>query len=183
MQPLEVPNPTELHGTTVLARSVNSVDLAIPADYRLLRVWWSARTDSAIPAQTITMTFNGDTAAHYGDQRAEAHIADLSGVQTATATGIFVGTALGTLSTARSPGVGRVEIPNYSGSTFFKAVTGSNFEDRGGTALRIRPLGGIWRSSAPIRTVTLRAAGGSLLSVGSAFGWEVADPLAPAPGA
>ena len=183
MQPLEVPNPTELYGTTVLTRSVNSVDLAIPADYRLLRVWWSARTDDAVAAQTITMTFNGDTAAHYGDQRAEAHIAALSGVQTATASGIFVGTALGGASTARAPGVGRVEIPNYSGSTFFKAVTGHNFEDRGGTALRIRPLGGIWRSSAPIRRVTLRAVGGALLSVGSTFGWEVADPLAAAPGA
>src|SRR3954447_24192408 len=100
MQPLEVPNPTELHGTTVLTRSVNSVDLAIPADYRLLRVWWSARTDDAVAPQAITMTFNGDTAAHYGDQRAEAHVAALSGVQTATASGIFVGTALGGASTA-----------------------------------------------------------------------------------
>jgi hypothetical protein len=183
MQPLEVSNPPELHGSTVLTRSVNFVDLAIPADYRLLRVWWSARIDDAVAAQTINMTFNGDSAAHYGDQRAEAHITTLSGVQTASAAGMFVGTALGGASTARSPGVGRVEIPNYSGSTFFKAVTGFNFEDRGGTSLRIRPLGGIWRSSAPVRTVTLRAIGGALFSVGSAFGWEVADPLAVAPGA
>ena len=86
------------------------------------------------------------------------------------------------MSAARSPGVGCVEIPNYSGGTFFKAVTGHNFEDRGGTGLRIRPLGGIWRSTAAISTVRLRAAGGGLLSVGSAFGWEVVDPLPAALG-
>ena len=80
-------------------------------------------------------------------------------------------------------GVGQLEIPNYSGTTFFKSFTGHNFEDRGGTTQRIRPLGGIWRSTAPIRTVRFRAASGALFSAGSTFGYEVTDPLEAAPGA
>ena len=183
MEPLDVAVPPQLSGSTVLTARANAVDLAIPADYRLLRVWWAARVGNAVAAQTLHLTFNGDAGSTYGDQRAEAHGAGLAAAQNVTATGIVVGTALGTASTARSPGVGQVEIPHYSGGTFFKSLTGHNFEDRGGTGLRIRPLGGIWRSTAPIHTVRLRAAGGALMSVGSAFGWEVVDPLPVAPGA
>ena len=183
LEPLDVAIPPQLSGTTVLSAGVNSVDLAIPADYRLLRVWWSARIDTAVAAQTLHLTFNGDVGNNYGDQRAEANGTVVAAAQNPAAAGIVLGTALGTVSATRSPGVGCVEVPNYSGSTFFKAVTGHNFEDRGGTGLRIRPLGGIWRSTAPIRSVRLRAAGGGLLSVGSSFGWEVVDPLPAAPGA
>ena len=182
MEPLEVANPTALHGTTVVSAAVNYVDLAIPAGYRMLRVWWSARVDIAGAAATVIMTFNNDAAANYGDQRAEANGTTVTAVQAVSGTGITVGTALGSAAAARSPGVGQVDIPNYSGTTFFKAVTGHNFEDRGGTTLRIRPLGGIWRSTAPIRTVRLRAINGALFSAGSTFGWEVTDPLPAAPG-
>lgn len=183
MEPLEVANPTALHRTIVVSAGVNFVDLPIPADYRLLRVWWSARVDIPGAAATLTMSFNGDGGANYGDQRAEAAGTTVTGVQAASGTSIVVGTALGGGSRAGSAGVGRVEIPNYSGTTFFKALTGHNFEDRGGTALRIRPLGGIWRSTAPIRTVRLRAINGALFSAGSTFGYEVTDPLPAAPGA
>jgi hypothetical protein len=177
MEPLDLAVPAQLSGSTVITTPVNAVDLAIPGDYHLLRVWWSARIDTAVPAQTLYLTFNGDTSTTYGDQRAEANGTVVGAVQDQTGPGIVIGTALGTTSVARSPGVGRVEIPNYSGTTFFKAVTGHNFEDRGGTGLRIRPLGGVWRSTAAISSVRLRAAGGGLFSVGSAFGWEVVDPL------
>jgi hypothetical protein len=177
VEPLDVAVPAQLSGSTVVTAPVNSVDLAIPGDYRLLRVWWSARIDSAVAAQTLHLSFNGDTANNYGDQRAEANGTVVAAAQDQTGPGIVLGTALGTASVARSPGVGCVEIANYSGATFFKAVTGHNFEDRGGTGLRIRPLGGIWRSAAAISSVRLRAAGGGLFSVGSAFGWEVVDPL------
>jgi hypothetical protein len=183
MEPLDVAVPAQLSGSTVLTAPANSVDLAVPADYRLLRVWWAARIDNAIAAQTLYMTFNGDSGNTYGDQRAEANGSVVTAAQTPTATGIVLGTALGTASAARSPGVGHVEIPHYSSGTFFKALTGHNFEDRGGTGLRIRPLGGIWRSTAPITTVRLRAVGGAMMSAGSAFGWEVVDPLPVAPGA
>ena len=183
MEPLEVANPPTLHRTTIVNAGVNYVDLAIPADYRVLRVWWSARVDIAAAATTVTLTFNNDVAANYGDQRAEANRTTVTGVQAPSGTGVTVGTALGAASLARSPGVGQLEIPNYSGTTFFKSFTGHNFEDRGGTTQRIRPLGGIWRSTAPIRTVRFRAASGALFSAGSTFGYEVTDPLEAAPGA
>jgi hypothetical protein len=177
VEPLDVAVPAQLSGSTVVTTPVNAVDLAIPGDYRLLRIWWSARIDSAVAAQTLLLTFNGDAGNTYGDQRAEANGSVVAAAQDQAAPGIVLGTALGAASAARSPGVGHAEIPDYSGTTFVKALTGHNFEDRGGTGLRIRPLGGVWRSTAAISSVRLRAAGGGLFSAGSAFGWEVVDPL------
>ena len=58
MEPLEVREPAHAAPHDHRDAGVNDVDLAIPADYRVLRVWWSARVDIAAAASTVTVTFN-----------------------------------------------------------------------------------------------------------------------------
>lgn len=175
--------PTQMSGTVVLTSTANQVDLDIPDGYRNLRLWWTAKVTANVAGTSVVVLFNNDTTANnYGDQRGEVNLTTFTGASNATTAGCFAGVALGTNASvpANSPGTTHMNVPGYSNTTFLKNWVGTNFEDRIGTAgggMRVRSMGGIWRSTAAITTVSFQATSSALFAVGSQFGWEVVDPL------
>ena len=87
----------------------------------LLEVWLYARTDEAVAASSVNINFNNDTAGNYDRQR-------VRGANTTTSANIAnadtkIGTvAAGANSTASVFAATRMSVPNFAGTTGFKAV-------------------------------------------------------------
>ena len=90
----------------------------------VLEIFLSARTDEAAVASSVGLVINNDSTAHYAVQQlADANVTlsqDSSGVSDMTTTKVF-GLVSGGTATANFSGSWYITIPNYAGTTFFKA--------------------------------------------------------------
>ena len=134
----------------------------------LLEIWLIARTDDAAASGTINVTLNNDTGSNY-DRTV------VSGAGTSTPTsGQNTATASWGLSThgsggsASYPGITRISIPDFAGTTFFKmaeAILAKVDATAGNNSAALNGLG--YRSTSAITRVAVAASAGQKLKVGS----------------
>jgi hypothetical protein len=158
---MDTPGPLLTPASNLLAETVLSAtqpDITITnisQAYRDLRIEVVARCDNA-SAQNLLLRLNGDSAANY-DWDQEGSTAGAASAQT----GIRVGVAPGTGTTANRAEGGSITIPAYTGTTFQKAVTSLFYRPDNNSA---EPGGGIWKNTAAVTSITIVPAAGNLIA-------------------
>lgn len=170
MLPAALPPPPS--GDILLSRYVatgtggSQTISSIPGVYSLLRLKVTGRCDQAVTAANLDLQFNGDTGANYDWQF-------LTGSDTAASinsqlaqTSLFIGGIPGTSASANTPLTSIAEIFRYADTVFEKTVTGTSWERRGtaNTDVKTRTLGGDWRSTSAITSLTVSIASGNFVA-------------------
>lgn len=169
-----------INETTLANSTTNVVSWSgIPATYQHLLVLVQARlTETTALTDDITLTFNGDTGAHYSSLTMSATNTSGSLVGPSAATA-FATASIPAFRVAASQGgapanagAGFAWIPNYASAAFNKNVLAVSGAGNGTSAMvdgRVR--WGFWNpsSQAAVTAVSLTAPAGSNFLVGSTF--------------
>ncbi len=156
MVKIEEQTPT---GTSVTFSSLGS--------YTHLRVIYTARGTQVATGSSLNMTFNADATAIYDLQRISGAGATVGAAESLAQTSILnVGVVAAASATANMPGSGEIVIYDYRGTTFHKQVTSSFLwqTSTSSGALTTRTVGGVWRSTAAITSITLALGSGDFVS-------------------
>jgi hypothetical protein len=157
---------------STLGSPAASFDLtAIAATYNHLMLLLYVKDDGAVINSWVNLRFNNDSAANYDREQAAATGNSNSPAGNAAATSMQVLFSAGTTgATAQAFGAGCLVLPNYTGTTGYKAVTtmtgaiglvGTITNYLSGT------YQGLWRSTAAITRITLLPGNGSNFVAGS----------------
>lgn len=130
-----------------------------------------ARCSAAIVADDVYAQFNADTAANYTRQFLSATSSSVTAgnnVSVAKASIVFIPCAS---ALAGAPGMGTVQIPSYSGTTFLKVAYNPGFlvPGAGATNAEITGEGLLWANTAAITSIVFGMAAGSNFVAGSTF--------------
>lgn len=144
---------------------------SISGAYTGLVIDFALRSDRAANAgDAVRMRFNNDSGNNYGYSSAQH---DGSATYYSQAAGVSSFAAICEASAATAPagaaGIGRIEIPNYAGTTWHKGYTCVANTSLGDTAgnERVWSTGGRWRNTAAITRVTIAPVNGSNFKTGS----------------
>ena len=140
---------------------------SIPATYRDLMVIIRGRGTTAATSVAALLTFNNDTGANYDKERLTASGGTtVSAAGTAASTSIDLGGIAAANSTADVADAIRVEVFDYRGTTFQKAVHTHNSAKTGTAATNFTAnvQSGWWRSTAAINRVDIVLNAGNFVS-------------------
>lgn len=141
---------------------------SIPASYKVLKVVYLARGDTAATSTNLWVRFNGDSGNNYDYERSLATATTVSCDQGQAVAQVICGDVVAANGPANSADSGEITIPNYAGTTFQKslvAISGAkNGTGAGNTFTRF--ASGWWRSTVAINEVTVLPAAGNFV-VGS----------------
>jgi hypothetical protein len=157
---------------TVLGASATSVTFSsIPAGFRHLELIWQVRTDVAAVGDFMVMQFNGDTAANYNWHQLIGNNNTAGDNTTPAATELRASQAVGGNGAPGQAGIGRLTIPNYAGTTFYKSFVSVNQAINTGGAANfwIVTHAGTWSSAAALNAILLKPATGPNFVAGSVF--------------
>lgn len=152
--------PIKLAEITTTAGQVNPTLSSIPSGYRHLQVDFTARDSSGgTTFSNLALQFNGDTTALYDDQIIIITGTTVTGAEAASATSIRVGTITNGAATANMCSRGRIEIPDYTNTAFFKTLRCTCDENHTvGTGVNVTHLTkGQYRATAAITSITFVA--------------------------
>lgn len=147
---------------------------AIPATYRHLKVVFSGRGAAASSSRELRVRFNGDAGGNYDRESLRGN--DTTAAAFTSAGGTYIGgmEIAGDSAPAGRVGAVSIDIPDYRGTTFHKALLATCFAARGTTGpdLFVFTIGGLWRSTAAITSVTLLLETGNFMagSVATLYG-------------
>lgn len=138
----------------------------LPQSYSsvIIKVW--GRTDAASAEENILIRFNADTGTNYDYQMALTFGTTASASEGVAVDSIIAGGVPGTTVAAGASGVAEISIPFYRNTTFDKDVLVNSYAKRGtatGT-FRQRVVGGTWRNTAAITSVTVALTAGNFLA-------------------
>ena len=163
---------TDLIATTSLAANTATISLStsIPQVFTNLVLMCYGRVTGATGPVFIELLFNGDTGNNYSWQY-------LYGSNTGAIAGQSIGAAPtvagcilfnGTGAAANSPGMSVVNIPFYTGTTFYKTAWSQNMDRDASNVFRAGLIGYSWLNTTNITSITLVAASGTMIA-GSQF--------------
>lgn len=141
---------------TVAAATLDTGANIIPAGYSILDAYLLARTDEAATTSTVTLRFNGDSAAHYTRQyNGFTNVTGFSNNSTGL-TGVELTTLVaGANAVANIPSPVWVSCPGYALTTFDKTGRAEvDIASTTATALQTYRLTWLWASTAAINQVT-----------------------------
>lgn len=155
----------------ILGASASSVTFsAISGTYKALVLDWVTRTDNAGAVDAVVCQFNGDTTASYDHVLVQITGAAVTPSQVFAETNVMIGICTGAGATASIPGVGRLVIPAYAGTTFKKVFNAkSGVVDGVGTNMYDREISGAWRNTAAITQLVILPNSGPNFIAGSVF--------------
>jgi hypothetical protein len=163
--------PQRLDGR-VLTAGAASITLSVPAGASLgvLRVAWTARSDTASAATYMCLRLNGDSGNNYTFQlnQANANAASTGGNSNGLVGVIEIGTMAGATATAGYLGSGEFTIPNASGGTY-KTAEGFSNSANSSTNGYSGTYGGLWQNTAAVTSITLLPLAGSLVAGSAAY--------------
>jgi len=155
---------------STLAAPAAAIDsgAVIPSSGSVLEVFFQGQSSTVAAAVALNLTFNNDTGANYDRQKVAGASVTASATTNLAATSAD-GLLHGNTGTTGYPGMARVVIPAYAGTTFFK--TGEFYSTvidgtAGNCTVQVDAVG--WRSTAAITRVALTANSGNL-AVGSSM--------------
>lgn len=154
-----------LFDSTVTGSAAASIDTGangVPQATSHLLIICYLRGDTAATAVAANLTFNGDTAAHYGQQNLGANTTSVSASFTANTANVGASVPAAS-ATANKFGVVEWLIPAYVQTTGHKAmaVTAGFADPTGSQFAGLR--GGDWQSTAAITRVAITPAAGNFV--------------------
>lgn len=155
---------TEMTNATTTVWSKTS----IPSSYDHLLLMASARTDYGSNYTFPKITFNGDTGTNYSDTELRTITTSSAPSSTRNTSNAYIqaGTVNGSSPTADSFGSFKMWIPNYAGTTGYKAVaiycTAGGLAASHGT-FNVNMTAGLWHSTAAIDEIHMAAHSGSFV--------------------
>jgi hypothetical protein len=164
----------QLADQTVTGSPASSVSFAsISGSYSHLYLVIQARGDTASVGVPVRLRFNGDsTSGHYAWQNPEFYAGNTAnGSESTSDTAIKLGQMSGASSPSGDAGSLRVDIPNYTGTTFHKNAisTYGQRSNTGGSAVVTGISYGIWLASpAAVTSIDILPGSGNFV-VGSRF--------------
>ena len=159
---------------SILGAAVATVTFSsIPSTYRQLELWMAVRGDTAAQFASVALQFNSDTGTNYNYENWQAAGASTTSAETLSATSLFIGDMPANTTLSGSVSIQVVKIPWYAGTAFWKATSTSqtaNLQTSAGqaSALFDKHLSGLWRSTAAINRVDIKAGAGNFV-VNSSF--------------
>jgi hypothetical protein len=132
-----------------------------------LKITGTAISSAAADIETIDVTFNGDTGSHYTGQNIQGSdttvTANAVAASSSYATGLF---APGASFTSTIPASFTLDIFDYGGATFQKAIQSTCFLPQATTGSFIITSGGFWAPASPaaITSITLTLASGNFVA-------------------
>lgn len=146
----------------LLATQASIVLSTPPSGYRNLRIVWNGRASTASGNEGLFLRFNGDTGSNYD------RVVDDSGGAAAAAsqTSIQCAYIANASHTAGATTSGEITIIDYLNSVFFKNVFSRS---RLQSLNRTDYSSGTWKSTAPVKTITLFPQTSAGLIAGSYF--------------
>lgn len=154
---------------TLSGTSADVQFLAIPQTYRDLEIVYQARGDTAAVSTFIDLKFNNDGSAAYQRERVSgaSNVASAGPVTGAAGTVLVVSSVPAASATANHAGSGRILIPNYAATTFYKeTLAETGYFD--GTDYNELASHGWWLSTAAITRIDVLPTAGNFIA-GSRF--------------
>lgn len=151
-----------LYDSTLAAAGAISIT-SISQSYAHLVLVAQLRGDAVAANRTINVRFNNDTGANYDAQYVAGNNASAVVAASVGATSGAIGAIPAASATAGYAGALIIEIPNYSGTTFYKTSTYRTTKDENGTATNMVAYNGtvFWRSTNAITRIDLGILTGS----------------------
>lgn len=149
--------------TTTLGSAASTITFTVPSGYTNLKLIFQGRSSAAANTPGVNLTFNSDSGANYSYTWLY-YAAGTGGSDTGSATSARVGSIPGTTTTANYPGTFHLSIPNYAGTTFYKAFDSYGGDDTGASVGETWTFHGTWANTAAITSLTLTAASGNFVT-------------------
>ena len=151
------------------AASIDTGANGIPSGYKDLYIIVNVRSAEAVVESTAQMTFNNDSGANYNEQ-------DIRVINTTVSAALTLGNtfmtlrALGASAPAAAATQHALQVANYTGTTFYKNVSGG-YVSISGTAATCRTgnKSSQWASTAAITRVALAGPGANNLAAGTSM--------------
>lgn len=139
---------------------------AVPQTYSNLKIVFYGRSSASSIAENVQLQFNGDTGANYDWQAVSGNGSTAGAAQSIGGTNIFLGDVAGATATTGAVGIGDAIIPRYADTIFDKSCTGTGQSKFGtsGTSFRARTVGGHWRSTSAITSLTVSLSAGNFVT-------------------
>jgi hypothetical protein len=153
-----------LAATTLSTPSANAV-LNVPSgtNYNNLKVFWRARSVTAVVAEQMFLQFNGDTGNNYLWEVDQANNATIAGSTSGAATSkIQIATVPAGNATANYFGSGEFTVGGANDATNFKTAAGVGTAYGATNNMWTGTYGGQWNSAAAVTSLTITANGGNL---------------------
>lgn len=150
-----------LYDYTVTAATKASIDTNVDGpgagllsdDFALLEVWFVGRSDKSANTDNVNFTFNNDTGANYDTTYLDMSGTAVSGGAVNATTSMSLTIPAASLA-ANQPGIARLSVPNYAGTTFHKIVESlSGTSPQSSTGREIDFVVEVWRSTAAINRI------------------------------
>lgn len=141
---------------------------SIPNTYTDLVLKLSGRTDRVAINCNCFLTFNGSSAAAYGDRDLTGSGSAASSSNDVSATSAFIGGLPGSSATASTFGNLEIYIPNYAGSTN-KPYGDAAVAENNATAAQMSLIAGLWTNTSAITSITLTASGFNFIQNTNAY--------------
>jgi hypothetical protein len=157
-----------------LASPASSVTFSsIPGTYTDLEIYITAASSTTgSNLATLLSTFNSDSSADYAIDYVQVVAGDVGGAQEASQTALPTCNVATNENASTWPGICKVTIPLYSGTTFVKAVTSLNALAENAPLVSgqraLYYIGGWWNSTAAITQIVFTLSAGNFVT-GSVF--------------
>lgn len=166
-----------LINSSVLGSAQPSVTFSsIPATFNHLHLMICARSSAAVIQDIIVSQFNGDTGTNYDYQDFYAQgtgsgSSQIGGVQGTATASPQIGYISAANSLANMPGVVKIEIANYLGTTFYKVAQGESAQVSGASAGNAQTVTTAiyWHNTAAINAILMKLQSGGNFITGSTF--------------
>ena len=132
--------------------------------YKNLRIVITGRADGSGDNADVVMRFNSDTGSNYDWEASGGYASTALATGGRANTTILVAAVPAAAAAANYAGEAEITVPNYAGTTFFKACSSRNFSRRDSTNDEVLIFGGIWKSTSAITSVTLSTDNGSFVT-------------------
>jgi hypothetical protein len=140
---------------TVPSGGLTSVTFAgIPAGYKHLQLRWTGRSSRSANSDTLTIIFNGDSAANYSYHDLFGDGSTTGAQGAANTSTMYSGWVAGASAGANTQGVGVLDVLDYANTSKFKTVKSLTGYDNNGSGL-ISLESNSWRSTTAVTSLTI----------------------------
>lgn len=160
---------TLLYEVDLAATTATVTISSIPQTYRHLVLYATARTNGGVGVgpYSLQMQLNGDTGSNYTGQYLRGSSSSASSGSFGSVTAMNVGLVTVTADTASRAAMNKIELLDYTGTTFHKVGVGFSVVSTGGVNYAdVR--NNIWLSTAAVTSLLLKSDNGSFIA-GTSF--------------
>lgn len=156
---------------TILSSPSGSITFSsVPSTFTSLVLVYQCRGSDVVQQSELRVRLNGDSGSNYNSQLVAGNNTTAFAAVQSSGTYGHAGYITASLATAGYSSSGSVEIPNYTGTTFFKNAIYQTTRDVNGAGVNMVHYRGhiVWKSTTAVSSITLTLNGGQFVT-GSFF--------------